>query len=195
MNLVLSSWAYTTGSSTKLQAQVYETNTSLGINYARVSVGSLTQEAKSTALNVANVAINIMPAGRAGAGRALEQAAGKAAAAEVSLEARATAIQNVQPAGKARNMSTTAVGDVINSDGTASRIVASSRRYLSRAQQAAMKPGEVAAKGAGHAETTILDHAAANGQTVTKVAASRPICQPCQEALKKASVQAGSTLK
>jgi hypothetical protein len=111
------------------------------------------------------------------------------------LAARAKAIQEAQPAGKARNMSTTAVGDVINPDGTTSRVVASSRRYLSRAQQAAMQSGEVAAKGAGHAETTILDHAAANGQTVTKVAASRPICQSCQEALKKASVQAASTLK
>ena len=82
-NLALSSWAYTLGSSTKLQAQVYETNTSLGIDYARVPVSGLAQEAKSTALDVVNVAINVMPAGQAGVGRALEQAAGKVAAAEV----------------------------------------------------------------------------------------------------------------
>jgi RHS repeat-associated protein len=83
-NLVLSSWAYTLDSSTKLQAQVYETNTSMGVEYVRVPVGGVAQEAKSTALDIVTVGLNVMPAGRAGAGRALEQAAGKVVAAEVS---------------------------------------------------------------------------------------------------------------
>ena len=82
-NLGLSLWAYATGSSTKLQAQVYETSTSMGIEYARVPVGGLAQEAKSTALDVVNVGINVLPAGRAGVGQALEQAAGKVAVAEI----------------------------------------------------------------------------------------------------------------
>ena len=87
-NLVLSSWAYTIGSSTKLEAQVYETSTSLGINYARVPVGGLAQEAKSTALDVVKVAINALPAGRAGGVRALEQAAGRAGEAVVAQEVK-----------------------------------------------------------------------------------------------------------
>ena len=50
-------------------------------------------------------------------------------------------------------------------------------------------------EGKGHAETTILNHAAANGMTVNAVAASRPICANCAAAIKNAGAVPASPLK
>jgi hypothetical protein len=80
-------------------------------------------------------------------------------------------------------MLTTAVADVVNPDGTAQRLVGSSRRTLNPAQRAALKPGEVPVSGAGHAEITVLNAAKLNGQVVKAVATSRPMCVACRKAV------------
>ncbi|UYZ61208.1 DUF6443 domain-containing protein [Hymenobacter latericus] len=83
-NVFFSSWAYATGSSTKLQAQVYEDEVSMGIHYATVPVGGTVQEAKSFGLDALSVGLNFLPTGKAGAGRLFEQGAKKVVAAEVA---------------------------------------------------------------------------------------------------------------
>ena len=49
--------------------------------------------------------------------------------------------------------------------------------------------------GEGHAETTILNHAKANGMSVSAVAASRPICGECATAIYNAGAVPASPLK
>jgi len=86
-------------------------------------------------------------------------------------------------------MLTTAVADVINSDGTQERLVGSSRRALNRAQRAALKPGEIPVAGSGHAEITVLNAARLRGQIVKAVASSRPICEQCRKAIEVAGAK------
>jgi len=50
-------------------------------------------------------------------------------------------------------------------------------------------------RGKGHAEVTILNHAATNGMTVNAVAASRPICADCAVAIGNAGAAPASPLK
>ncbi len=83
-------------------------------------------------------------------------------------------------------MLTTAVADVINSDGTQERLVGSSRRTLNPAQRAALKPGEIPVAGSGHAEITVLNAAKLRSQVVKAVAASRPMCAQCRKAIEVA---------
>ncbi|MCB2380468.1 DUF6443 domain-containing protein [Hymenobacter sp. BT635] len=92
-NLVLSTWAYATGSSTKLQAQV----DNFQVHYETVPVGGVKQEAKSFGLDALNVALNVMPTGKAGAGRMLEDATRRVVATEVATGAKATKL--IGPAG------------------------------------------------------------------------------------------------
>jgi hypothetical protein len=89
----------------------------------------------------------------------------------------------------AQNMRTTAVADVTNADGTISTLVSSSNRTVAPVQQAVLQPGETPVTGAGHAETTILDSAQANGQTVNTMGVSRTPCPTCQQRLDQAGVQ------
>jgi RHS repeat-associated protein len=102
---------------------------------------------------------------------------------EVNLQVRANDIQNSQPSSKARNLSTTAVAEITNTDGTTQIVVSSSRQRLTPAQRNALQVGEMEVKGKGHAEATIVNHAENTGATVNKIAASRPICQGCQDAI------------
>jgi RHS repeat-associated protein len=102
---------------------------------------------------------------------------------EVNLQGRANDIQNSQPSSKARNLSTTAVAEITNTDGTTQIVVSSSRQRLTPAQRNALKAGEMEVKGKGHAEATIINHAENTGSKVNKIAASRPICQGCQDAI------------
>ena len=75
-------------------------------------------------------------------------------------------------------------------------IVSSSEaRGLRPAVQAALKPGEVAVKGVGHAEVTGVNAARQMGLTPTGVAASRGICPSCADFLRTAGVAALSALK
>ena len=50
-------------------------------------------------------------------------------------------------------------------------------------------------RGAGHAEATVLNYAKANNMTVQGVAASRPICANCAQAIQNAGSTAESVLK
>jgi RHS repeat-associated protein len=90
---------------------------------------------------------------------------------------------------------TTAVAEVTNPDGTRQTIVASSEKRLRPAQIAALRAGEIAVEGAGHAEQTIINAATASGQKVEGVAASRPICPACAAAIKKIGAEAASVFK
>jgi hypothetical protein len=86
-------------------------------------------------------------------------------------------------------MLTTAVADVINSDGTEQRLVGSSRRTLNPAQRATLKSGEIPVSGSGHAEITVLNAARMRGQVVKAVAASRQVCAQCRKAIEAAGAK------
>jgi hypothetical protein len=73
--------------------------------------------------------------------------------------------------------------------------VGSSENALSKAQKAALKPGEVAAEGPGHAEVTTINAAKQAGHTPTATAASRPICPSCAQTIKQEGVTPASPLK
>ncbi len=75
------------------------------------------------------------------------------------------------------------------------KIVSSSENALRPAVRAMLKEGEVAAKGAGHAEVTGVNAAKGMGLTPTGIAASRGICPSCVQFLKDAGVAALSVLK
>jgi hypothetical protein len=74
-------------------------------------------------------------------------------------------------------------------------IVSSSEKALRPGVRALLKPGEVAANGAGHAEVTGVNAARQMGFTPTGVAASRGICPSCADFLRTAGVAALSALK
>jgi hypothetical protein len=104
-----------------------------------------------------------------------------------SLAARAQEIHGaLDPI--AQSMRTTAVADVTNAEGAATRLVSSSENALSKSQRAVLKQGETAVKGPGHAEETILNSAQQNGQTVNSMGVSRTPCASCADKLKQANV-------
>jgi hypothetical protein len=74
-------------------------------------------------------------------------------------------------------------------------VVSSSENALRPAVKALLKDGEVAAKGAGHAEVTGVNAARQMGLTPTGVAASRGICPSCADFLRGAGIAALSALK
>jgi hypothetical protein len=74
-------------------------------------------------------------------------------------------------------------------------VVSSSENALRPAVRAALKEGEVAAKGAGHAEVTGVNAAKQMGLTPTGVAASRGICPSCAQFLRDVGVAALSALR
>jgi RHS repeat-associated protein len=109
---------------------------------------------------------------------------------DAAMASRAQELHGLQDP-KAQTMRTTAVGTVSNADGTTQTLVSSSRATLTPAQRAALQPGETAVRGAGgvHAEQKILNSAAANGQTPTAIAPSRPPCPACAQAMQDANVK------
>lgn len=60
-------------------------------------------------------------------------------------------------------------------DGQSTILVRSSENKLREPQVQALRPGKVAVEGKGHTETTVLNHAAANGMKVNAVAARHNI--------------------
>jgi hypothetical protein len=92
---------------------------------------------------------------------------------------------------RAQRMRTTAVTET--KEGIT--YVSSSLDKLSAAQKAALKPGEVAAEGAGHAEVTGINAAKQAGHTPTATAASRPICPTCAQTIQEQGVKPASPLK
>lgn len=118
----------------------------------------------------------------------------KLGSVEASLTQRATDIHSaLSPATQSRN--TTAVASATTSEGNSVTLVASNENRLRGPQVQALKPGEIAVEGKGHAEVTILNHAQANGMTVNAVAASRPICPSCATAISNAGAVPASPLK
>ena len=110
------------------------------------------------------------------------------------LRQRANEIQGtLKPATQRRT--TTAVASATTTEGASTTLVAFSEVSLRPAQRAALKPGEVAVSGKGHAEVTILNYAQQNGITVTAVAASRPICSSCATAIQNSGAIPASPLK
>jgi hypothetical protein len=112
----------------------------------------------------------------------------------VSLEQRAQQIQSTLPE-FTQTKTTTAVASATTPEGNNVTLVASSEKNLRPVQRAALQPGEVAVSGKGHAEQTIINHANANGMTVTQIAASRPICAGCATSISNAGAQSVSPLK
>jgi hypothetical protein len=110
------------------------------------------------------------------------------------LEQRAKEIHGALPEATQRR-TTTAVAEVTNPDGTKQILVASSEKNLRPSQRAALRPGEVAVSGTGHAEQTIINAAKESGQKVEAVAASRPICPSCESGIRAAGARAASALK
>ena len=74
-------------------------------------------------------------------------------------------------------------------------VISSSENALRPAVRAALQEGEVAAKGAGHAEVTGVNAAKQMGLTPTGVAASRGICPSCAQFLRDVGVAALSALR
>jgi RHS repeat-associated protein len=107
-----------------------------------------------------------------------------------SLEQRANELHSLLNP-QAQRMRTTAV--TATEEGVT--VVSSSENALSKAQKAALKPGEMAVEGAGHAEITGINGAKQAGLTPTATAASRPICPTCAQTLKQEGVTPASPLK
>jgi RHS repeat-associated protein len=112
----------------------------------------------------------------------------------VNLAVRATEIHGALKPFTQR-MNTTAVASATTSDGRNVTLVGSNEYKLRGSQMQALKSGEVAVQGNGHAEATIINHAKANGMTVNSVAASRGICASCATAINGAGATTASPLK
>ncbi len=93
--------------------------------------------------------------------------------------------------GKTKDFVTLAVTET--EEGT--KVISSSENALRPAVSSLLKEGEVAAKGAGHAEVTGVNAAKQMGLTPTGVAASRGICPSCADFLRTAGVAALSALR
>ncbi len=113
---------------------------------------------------------------------------------EASLGDRATEIHQAVPAAT-QSRTTIAVGEGTDANGNSVRVVGSSEPALRPAQRSMLKSGEVEAKGAGHAEVTVANHAAQNGITLNSVGASRPICPSCFITLQDLGIQPTTSLR
>jgi len=105
--------------------------------------------------------------------------------------AAARAVELAEKMGKTKDFVTIAVTET--KEGV--NIVSSSENALRAAVRAALKEGEVAAKGAGHAEVTGVNAAKQMGLTPTGVAASRGICPSCAQFLRDVGVAALNGLR
>jgi RHS repeat-associated protein len=107
---------------------------------------------------------------------------------DAALQGRANAIQAAQDS-FGQTKSTTAEASVTDANGNTSVMVGSSRNALTPSQRAALLPGEAAVTGPGHAETTVINAAQSQGMTVNSVAASRPVCATCSQAIQDAGAR------
>lgn len=82
-------------------------------------------------------------------------------------------------------MLTTAIADVVTSEGKQMRLVASSRRTLPPRQRMALGRGEVPVSGSGHATITALRAALKASYKVVAVATNRPMCLDCKKAVER----------
>jgi RHS repeat-associated protein len=112
------------------------------------------------------------------------------------LQQRADDIHDALPDQIARDMRTTAVGDVELPDGNVQRWTASSQERLPPPQRDALRPGEMErpTRGVGphghHAEMRLLDGAESKGGRLVRVATSpRPPCPTCEKTLLQKAVE------
>jgi len=119
------------------------------------------------------------------------------------LEIRAKELHAEQPAYGQRR-STTAVGEGLDANGNKVTMVSSSRSNLTPAQRAALNGNEtpIGNKVLGeksdvkiHAEQKITQYAKQNNIEVGHIAASRPICPNCENAISNAGASPASPLK
>lgn len=94
-----------------------------------------------------------------------------------------------------RRTTATAMARVLNGAGDEIILVASSQNTLAPAQRAMLKSNEMAIRGRGHAEFTIINYAQQNNLKILEVAASRPICSACASVIKNAGAIPVSPLK
>lgn len=119
----------------------------------------------------------------------------KESARAVEQEVTGRAKQIASALGKTKDYTTTAVARVQTAEGNVESWVASSEQTLRPAQRAVLKAGERAIKGVGHAEATIVDAVRAAGHTLHEIAASRPICKECADAISAIGGIISSALK
>jgi hypothetical protein len=112
----------------------------------------------------------------------------------VDILTRAREIHAALPEATQRR-TTTAVAQAVTEDGSPIVLVGSSEVRLRPAQRSALRANEVAVKGEGHAEVTILNFARDNNMKVKSVAASRPICEGCAGSISTSGANAASPLK
>ncbi|MGN8071584.1 hypothetical protein [Mucilaginibacter sp. 22184] len=101
----------------------------------------------------------------------------------------------MQPFRATQTRTTIAVADAVDEQGNQIRVVGSSEPRLRAAQRAMLKPGEVEAKGNGHAEVTVLDHLRVNNLSIRSIGASRPVCANCNVAIESFGIKAATPLK
>jgi RHS repeat-associated protein len=94
-----------------------------------------------------------------------------------------------------QSRTTVAAARVLTASGAVQTWIASSERALRPAQRALLNAGERAITGVGHAETTIIEAARAAGATVQAIAASRPVCPACVEAIRGVGAAITSVVK
>lgn len=112
------------------------------------------------------------------------------------LKKRADEIHSaLDPIAQRRRTTATAMARVMNSFGDEVILVASSQNGLSPTQRAMLKPNEIAVRGRGHAEVTIINYAQSNNLKVLEVAASRAICSACAFVINNAGAIPVSPLK
>ncbi|MEM9681445.1 MAG: hypothetical protein AAF901_14065, partial [Bacteroidota bacterium] len=112
----------------------------------------------------------------------------------IDLGKRAKEIHGTLPKAT-QSRTTTAVAEVTNPNGSTSYLVGSSEKRLRPAQRAALNANETAVAGDGHAEVTVINSAQSNGQNVSRVGASRPICDRCQRIIDAVGAKPASPLK
>jgi filamentous hemagglutinin len=162
-----------------------------GIADAAATVKALAEGKFSEAAT--NAVLMIIPGASSGMAKVVAKHGDEAADAS-HLATRAKEIHSALPADTQRR-TTTAVGSVMNPDGSVQLLVGSSEKSLRPAQRAVLKSYETAVSGLGHAEVKIINAAKQLGQKIMEIAASRPICDACAKAIKEAGAQPASKLK
>jgi RHS repeat-associated protein len=115
-------------------------------------------------------------------------------AVQVGVGDRASEIHAAVPRAT-QTRTTIAVADAVDEQGNQVRVVGSSEPRLRVAQRAMLKPGEIEAKGNGHAEVTVLDHLRVNNLSIRSIGASRPVCANCNVAIESFGIKAATPLK
>jgi RHS repeat-associated protein len=125
---------------------------------------------------------------------AVSAAAAPEFAEGASLAERAREVHSAVSAATQRR-TTISVARTVTAEGRRETWVASSERVLRPAQRMLLRAGERAISGVGHAEQTIVNAARQTGATVEEIAASRPICSICANAIRSIGARVGSVLK